>query len=259
MSARNETTPFTNENVATLEALSRDGPERDYRDDMRQRDIQVALAFTVGAAAVLLVWWIFRPAPSSEPSETAASVVTTTIPLREQAALQPFLDAFEASRTGTYKIDGRLEITEPGVEAGSSLDVTHVRRGRDAIEITGTSQLVTVDGRQQSCEVLPGAETVCGAITDAAPVAETVAALAALFEGDEPDYLLYDDEPNCWQLVATSSPAPTLWGQSTTICFDPETGAIVRQITSATNGVRTFVANTITAEVDDADLAPPNP
>ncbi len=100
-------------------------------------------------------------------------------------------------------------------------------------------------------------DTVCGVITDAAPVSETIASLAALFAGDEPAYLLYDDDPNCWQLVATTSPAPTLWGQSTTICFDPNTGAITRQITSAASGIRTYVADSITAAVRDEDLVLP--
>ncbi len=241
--------------------------------------MEVALAATVGAVVALVIWTVMQPSADDElgladpttvteaatdaddtsdgviESNEPSSVVTQ--PLREQADLEAFVDAFTASRTGTYRVTGRIQMAQAGTDDTNQVLVTIVRRGGDVIEQSGTSLLVSLDGKQQSCERPFGAELVCGEVTEPPTVEVEAAALADLFVGDDPDYLLYDDQPGCWQLVATANPAPAQWGQATTICFDPETGAIERQTTSSVQGTRTFVAETLTAEVTDDDLVPP--
>ncbi len=259
---------------------------------MRRDGIEVALAATVGAVIALVVWAFMQNPDSaarddqrSSDSTTAnsttansttadsttadsttaegptangeAASVATIQPPREQADLDDFLAAFRSSRTGTYKVAGRVQLAQAGTEDTNQIDVSIVRRGTDAIEVVGTTLLVSLDGREQSCERVFGDELICGEVLTPAEADDEVAGLEALFIGTDPDYLLYEDEPGCWQLVATSNPAPAQWGQSTTICFD-ESGAIARQTTSSMQGTRTFVAETITPAVTDRDLIPPS-
>lgn len=246
--------------------------------------MEVAVAATVGAVVALVIWTVMQPSADDElgvddpttvteaataadesssadtsdgaiESNEPSSVVTQ--PLREQADLEAFVDAFTASRTGTYRVTGRIQMAQAGTDDTNQVLVSIVRRGSDVIEQSGTSLLVSLDGKQQSCERPFGADLVCGEVIEPPTAEVEAAALADLFVGDDPDYLLYDDQPGCWQLVATANPAPAQWGQATTICFDAETGAIERQTTSSVQGTRTFVAETLTAEVTDDDLVPP--
>ncbi len=213
------------------------------------------LALIVGALAATAGWMWLRDDGGADDS---ASVLgsTSTLPLRLPGDIDDFVSAFEASRTGTYRVVGRLELSEPGVDGSERIDVTIARRGADSVEQWGTSLVVALDGRLQACERLAEGLT-CGAVTDAAPTEGDIEALRSLLSGPSPTYELFVDSPGCWQLVATSSPAPAPWGQTTTICFDAGTGAIIRQTTSSATGLRTFVAQEVSATVDDADLSPP--
>ncbi|MEZ5376726.1 MAG: hypothetical protein R2733_09475 [Acidimicrobiales bacterium] len=232
---------------------------------MRRDGIEVALAATVGAVIALVIWGLMQrtsdPADNDASSPTTvaeASTGPTTQPLREQADLDAFLDAFRASRTGTYQVTGRVQIAQAGTDDTTQLIVSTVRRGSDVIEEAGTTLLVILDGQEQSCERIFGGDLTCGEVLVPSSADDDVAAIERLFTGADPDYLLYAEDDDCWQLVATANPAPAQWGQSTTICFDPETGAIARQTTSSVQGTRTYVAETISGEVTDEDLIPPS-
>ncbi len=241
---------------------------------MRRNGIEVALAATVGAVIALVIWALMQSSAdetADDPSQAATTADTaldpsnaepaerpTTQPPRERADIDAFLDAFRRSRTGTYKVSGRVQIAQAGTEDTSEIIVSTVRRGSEFIEEAGTTLLVGIDGKEQSCERAFGEKLLCGEVLEPTGVDAEIAGLERLFSGTDPDYLLYDDQSSCWQLVATSNPAPAQWGQSTTICFDDTTGAIARQTTSSTQGVRTYVAESISDEVTDADMVPPS-
>ncbi len=233
------------------------------------------MAATVGAVIALVVWALmqnpdditdsdFQRQASSESVDTAegstseAGSAATTQPLREQADINEFLAAFRTSRTGTYKVDGRVQVAQAGTDDTNQILFTIVRRGAETIEVAGTTLLVSLDGQTQTCERVFGEDLVCGEVIPTPDVDAEVASLEVLFGGTDPEYLLYADQPGCWQLVATTNPAPAQWGQSTTICFDEQTGAIARQTTSSMQGTRTYVAETIDPDVTDADLLPPS-
>lgn len=238
---------------------------------MRREGIEVAVATTVGGIISLVIWALMQTdagdrTPTGDAAPTVDEAISpidselnvvSTLPLREQADIEPFLEAFVRSRMGTYQVTGRIEVAQPGNDAATTLPVTRIRRERDAIEEVGSTLVVALDGKQQTCERLFGSELSCGDVTEPTIPALEALAVRQLFDGPDPDYLLYADDPGCWQLVATATADPAEWGQSTTICFDAETGAISRQITSGAQGSRAFVAEEISAEVSDADLVPP--
>ncbi len=234
---------------------------------MHRDGIEVALAATVGAVIALVIWALMqnpaeeRPAVdqagTSEVDQAGSNSTATTQPLRDQADIAPFLTAFRASRTGTYKVSGSVQVAQAGTDDTTRIAVSTVRRAGEFIEESGTTLVVSTGGQEQICERSFGEDLACGEVLEPTPVDAEVDALENLFTGTAPEYLLYDDQPGCWQLVATSNPAPAQWGQATTICFDDETGAIIRQTTSSVQGIRTYVADNVSAEVGDDDLVPP--
>jgi hypothetical protein len=218
---------------------------------MRRGTLQTIGALLLGAAVAAGVWLVFHRADEFASPPTTSFVPTPT------ADVEPFLDAFARSRTGTYRVIGHLDTEGVGDGATERVPVSITRRGTDVIEIWGPTISATLGARQQICDRVPDAGLVCGAVTDPVSVGDEVDELRRQLTGDPPDYQLYAAGDGCWRLVATVNPAIAVWGQLTTICFDPATGAIVEQTTSGSAGRRSFTVDDVTAQVTDADLVPP--
>lgn len=216
------------------------------------------MALLLGAFAMGGWWWF-----SSDDGEPSTALRTTsTPPERDLADVDTFLRAFTASRVGVYRVEGHLVVTPPtagGEPAGDGqpIEVLVVRRGADSIEIWGDTLIVTLGGRQQSCERIPGAGLGCAPALRAPNAEQEAAELRRHVAGADSEYDLYHDQPDCWQMIARMSPAPAQWGQTTTLCFDAESSAITRQVTTGPGGVRTFVADVVSSTVTDDDLVPP--
>ena len=220
----------------------------------------LAAAIAVGLAmsgVVLALVIDDPPAPAPSPTTTTA---TTTAP--DPAAPPAFLAAWERSRTGTYLVEGAYTQERAGAVVMDGLSRT-VQRPPDRL----VAQFGAVDGRLGGevvgCAPTPDEESVvCRSGGPAPPYAEEVAGemarLRSYVEGDPPLYRVDQEaDGSCFVLtLARTIPAPP-YGEVARFCFDPDTGAPVRQEVTRGDVVDRTVASTVRAPTD-ADLVLPD-
>lgn len=216
---------------------------------MSRRVVEIGSAVAVGVVLAVIASFFLFPTNSADAPIAAPS----TLPLRPQTDLTTFLVAWEQSRTGPYALVGRIERT-----VGDRVDETavrHTRNGDRRLEQWGPTAIVTANNEQRTCEVSTDGEALCGSLSPAPSIADEVADLTASFERHP--YLIYEDEPGCFLLVADGAAGlGHRFGQETTMCFDDETGAIVswREVTG--DAVEAFSVESISGQVSEDDLTP---
>lgn len=171
-----------------------------------------------------------------------------------------FLADYAASLTGTYIATGTQTVSDDGVQIAVSA-FKHVQRDEQSFQQEGSSILL-IDGTiQQVCERDPlSGDTSCGPDLPGPTTAERVDEfrqnLVPQGNAERADYEAYQDDPGCWQTIGTRPLPNSAWGQTTTWCFDTDTGALIRRET-VTGSDRVLVeATSVFSEVSNADFAP---
>lgn len=192
--------------------------------------------------------------PDSGSSDDASSsgLSTSTLPLRDLADPAQFFEAWERSWTGEYALEGTIERVRPNERL--VLDVRQARRDDRSLDQIGTTAVVVANGQQQTCEVARNGDVGCGGASEAkTPRGERDEIERVVSE----DYLVYEDGPGCFFLVASDAAGlGHRFGQETLFCFDSATGAVAsyRQRTGQREEI--FIAVSIAATVTERDLTP---
>ena len=134
-----------------------------------------------------------------------------------------------------------------------SLNFRQARRDGSALDQLGDTAVVISSGEQRDCQIFAGDEVACAAPISAV-TSEEERALVAL---ELAEYSVYEHtDAGCLELIARSPSNFGRWGQSSVVCFDPDTGA-VRLIETFRGDRQTVrVAESICGDPDPADLEP---
>ncbi len=231
------------------------------------------LALVVGVVLTLAAYVLIGLGDAIEDPITASNHATTsipplqdTLPTTPRASVDDVLAVWTASYTGTYALDGQLEIYD--VPEGTSPDlrsfedepqaVATVRRavsdGRELDQV-GDSALSVGPSGQRTCERSESGTFLCTEPTSRPTLELRTALLTERLEGDPPEYDVWSDE-GCWLAVATEPTVAGGWGQSSRWCFDETTGALIERVTWRGTRLERFVATDVRADVTEDDLTP---
>ena len=216
-----------------------------------------AAGILVGAVAGLLVaavvvaagWDPDDDGPAAEPART------------DPAAVADLLDAWERRRAGTYVLEARFRRTLEG-RSGLSSTVVTAQRPPDRLVSQGGSIDGRVEGRKVSCTTTSTGKPRC---VDEGPapaydedVTQAREDLAGYVEGDRPVYLV-DRVDGCFRLRLALAAPPALreYGETARLCFDEETGALVRSVVTREDGEDVTELVKLRTEVSDGDFALP--
>lgn len=227
---------------------------------MPRRIIEVVVAAGVGVALMFLLRPLFSSDSSDDVSDdTELTVVEPNDPVDPEL----FLADYALSLTGTYIVRGTKTVTSDGVEIAVTT-FKHVQRNEQSFQQEGTSILLIDGTLQQVCERDPlSDDTTCTPNQPGPTTDERVDSfrenLVASGDAARADYEVYRGDPGCWQTIGTRPLPNSAWGQTTTWCFDSDTGALVRRET-ITGAERVLVdATSILSDVSDADFVPDEP
>ena len=183
-------------------------------------------------------------------------------------AVEPFLEAYRASREATYAMEGEFTRTLADGRTLSSAAFV-AQRPPDFVR----RQLGALDGafrgRTINCSTGPDGRFACAAGTAApdyqAEVDRDVEILAGYFRGAVPLYEVTDAGDGCFDLRQVGSYPDPPYGVETRMCFDRASGAMrllelrreagsVDRVEAAT--IRTTVADADFGTTEDDDYAP---
>jgi hypothetical protein len=208
-----------------------------------------ALAGSLVAALVLGAGW----APDGEGDDEFRT---------DPRAVADLLASWERSRTETYRLEAQFRRSvdgRPGIVTSQEI----VQRPPDRIVSQGGSIEARLDGRLVSCATGPDDELQCRDRGPAPPYDDEVADAVDALEGyvrDErrPPYFV-DRVGGCFRLrLAVELPAASrAYGEAARLCFDPETGALLRTVVTRVTSEDVTEAVDVTAEVEDRDLRLP--
>jgi hypothetical protein len=183
-------------------------------------------------------------------------------------AADQFIEAWEASRTGTFVAYGTFE--RRSEVTGSRIASEDVLAQRPPQRLH--RQLGGIEGRDDDrllvCPALPSEEDgrdaagACelgdaGGATYAASVAGEVAGLHTIVGGADPLYTVRRDDDGCFALDQTRVDPRAPFGHRARFCFDAATGAPSASRVEYDGGiVEVLVVTEIRAEVTDTDLRP---
>lgn len=191
-------------------------------------------------------------------SAAAAIVSSDDAPAPAPDPAVRFLEAWERSRTATYRTVADFTRTSNSTDAELTDRLVVAQRPPDRLSIDGDGATGLVDGRRLACtyrdEALACRDAEARRTYDQ-DVARQLATLESYVLGDDVTYTTTADG-DCFELVlAREIIAPPL-GTRARYCYDPATGAptLTRiERVEADDETRTV---SISAEVTDADLDP---
>jgi hypothetical protein len=183
------------------------------------------------------------------------------------SAADQLLDAWEASRTGTFVASGtferRSEVTGSLIASEDVLAQRPPQRrhrqlggveGRDDDRLLVCPALPTEEGEESAgaCEL-----GEAGGPSYAESVAAEVAGLQTIVGGADPLYTVRRDAQGCFALEQTRVDPRAPFGRRARFCFDGATGAPTASRVEYEGGiVEVLVVTDIRSEVTDADLQP---
>jgi hypothetical protein len=186
---------------------------------------------------------VVPPGPD-DPDETAA-------------AAAGFLEAWERSRTATYRsVSTFTRTTADGTTVSATS--TLVQRPPDRLVAQGGAVAGWLDGERRRCDPTPDGvrcQTVDAEGGWAAEVAADLAVLTGYVTGPRPLYRVAVDAEGCFRLRLARAVLAPPYGTRARWCFDPATGAVTRLEVVRREATDVVVATEIDPEVTDADLA----
>jgi hypothetical protein len=229
----------------------------------RRKGLGPILAATLAGFAVAgLVLVLAGGGGGSSPRATLAPVPppSTTGP-HGAADAQALVDAWQRSRTGTWVVEAHYTLQRGGAVVSEGEQATAQRPPDRLVRQFGSTQ-GTVAGRAVACATGPDDRLAC---RDGGPapdygqdVAREVANLAALVQGQGAAYAVAAQEGGCYALDLLRTLSQPPYGRHARFCFDPATGAPVRQEVDHEGEVELTVATDVRAPTD-ADFALPTP
>lgn len=237
---------------------------------MSRRLVLPVIAAAGGAVLVLMLYSLLGPlsggsgTPARQPDSTGSGTASgvTTIARRAELDLDVYLDLWERSRLGVYVASGRERrwSEEDGEESVlGDVGYHHARDGDHALVVVGSTALFTEDGVTRTCEQMDQGQGVppqlfCDQGSPAVSAAAERRSLEAELVGR---YRLFEGtEPGCVELVGQG---PVLFGrigQSMVSCFDPATGALVREASYSGARRRVLTVSSVEPVPDVADFDP---
>ena len=202
----------------------------------------------LGVIVVLAIPLLLR---DSTPAPNSAS--------RRDAAAS-FLDAWAASRAGTWKVDATFERTPARGDGKLSSPLEMVQRPPDRLVRQFGSVTGVIDGKEVGCAPAPGGSVKCraGAPVDyAKEVATELDRLEGYVAGPVPIYSVSRDGPGCFRLDRQIEYLAPPYGDHARFCFDAKTGALVKTEVVRPEATDVTTAVVVTSDVADADLALP--
>lgn len=173
--------------------------------------------------------------------------------------------AYGRSLTENHALTGELRRPDQ--------DVVEVRRAildDRAIDEVGLTAAVTEAGETRQCELIDD-EWLCTPPLPAFTAEMDVQGFATLLLTESPTYTVFatsaDPPPQlssitefgpvtCWSMVSDGRVDRARFGAETTMCFHDELGALIGRVTETSAGSDTFVATTLSSEVETSDVEP---
>jgi hypothetical protein len=202
----------------------------------------------VGVIVVVAIPLLLR---DSTPAANSAT--------RRDAAAS-FLDAWAASRAGTWKVDATFERTpaKGGGKLSSPLEM--VQRPPERLTRQFGSVTGVIDGKEVGCAPAPGGTVKCrsgGAVDYDKEVASELARLQTYVAGPVPIYAVQRDGRGCYRLDRQIQYLAPPYGDHARFCFDAKTGALVKAEVVRPEAIDVTTAVLVTGDVADADLTLP--
>lgn len=225
----------------------------------------VAVGLMVGVVLGVVGAAALRTTP--EPTEWGADVADLAPAEADPAAVDDFVEAWERSRTETYRAESRWHRVTP---AGGELARARVvaQRPPDRLLRAGGQVEGSVDGVRYLCDDVPDEspemqelfDPGCRAIEvprseDAYSnsVAEEVDALWSYVGGEQPLYRVSRDD-GCFDLRLARGMFAPPYGDRARFCFDDATGAVSLLRIERPEGTDTLELLAVTPEVTDDDF-----
>jgi hypothetical protein len=178
---------------------------------------------------------------------------------RNPVALEVFLDRWEAALGGTYVVQGTVTRSR-GTSDGpleQILPFRHARAEGRVLDQMGDLATVVADGWTRDCQLFEGGEVACGSAEPALTARDERMAMAETMSGD---YVVFETEDDdCLEIIGTGPVTIGRWGQSSIVCFDRSTGAVVRVLTFTGSSATVLAAERVEAAPRPGDLEPGDP
>lgn len=226
------------------------------------------LVGALGAGALLVTGVLDREDTGARPDSAADAAADQTAADQDAAADQraedaaAFVDAYEASRLGTYVVESTFRRTL-AAGGGFTSEVTVAQRPPDRLERRAGSVSGRVDGRVVLCRTAAGrfrCQSGPAERSYRALVRDEVEVLASYLGGAVPLYAVTATEGDtgpCFDLEQVRSlPAPP-YGAAARFCFDEGTAAPTYLRVVRAEATDVTEATDVRATVRDRDLAPP--
>jgi len=174
------------------------------------------------------------------------------------AAAAQLLQAFAASRNGTYVAEGEfLRRTDAGGELRSAVMVVQRPPTRVVVQFDGVD--ADVGGEPVRCGPDGAGAVLCTPADEAEQdhddaVQAEIDTLLGYLVGDPPLYEVTVDDEGCFRLeLGLQHPLPP-YGQRARFCFDDATGAMTEIVIEREGSVDRTEMTTVRGEVTDEDL-----
>lgn len=196
------------------------------------------------AGAVVASGWVSRPRPVHGAEATAE-----------------FLQAWSASRYGTYVVEAEfVRRADDGAELRSAVRVAQDPPTRVVVQFDGVD--AQVDGRPLRCTTDPAGEVLCGPEGEGgSSYDETVDAeietLLGYLVGDPPLYSVEGDGDGCFDLTLERDLPLAPYGEQARFCFDEDTGAMTLARIERVEATDETRATSVSPDVQPSDLEPP--
>lgn len=231
--------------------------------------VGVLIGILVAAA---VIWWTgtddqTNPSPTV-PTAAAADVAptdSTDDPAQRNADAVDLVVAYGRSRTDDHALTGELRRPDQ-----TPLAVRRAIARDRSIDEVGTTAAVTEDGETRQCELIDGQWLCAPPLPAISPDMDTQG-FATLFLTEAPTYSVFGSsaeppEPlasvselgpvTCWSFVSDGRIDRARFGAETTMCFHDEIGALVGRVTETSAGQDLFIADSLRADVSQADVEP---
>ncbi|HEY9556721.1 MAG TPA: hypothetical protein VIR58_08300, partial [Acidimicrobiales bacterium] len=174
------------------------------------------------------------------------------------------IEAWARSRTGTFVTTGtferRSDVTGASIASEDVLAQRPPRRLHSqmgGVEGRDDERLLVCPAPPPDSEPEPCRYGPAGGPTYAEATERELAGLRSLVGGTDPLYGVTVDDAGCFHLELRRSDPRATFGQAAELCFDDETGALVRREVHHEGGiVEVLEVDEVRADVSDADLAP---
>ena len=177
-----------------------------------------------------------------------------------RAAAESFLDAWAASRAGTWKVDATFERTPASGTGKLSSPLEMVQRPPERLVRQFGSVTGVIDGKEVGCAPAPSGSVKCrsgGPVDYDKEVATEIERLQAYVAGPVPIYSVTRGGPGCFVLDRQIEYLAPPYGDHAQFCFDAKTGALVKIEVVRPEATDVTTAVLVTSDVADADLALP--